>query len=154
MVRYSSRLQQKQTVKFEKIKRRLQVMVINIKHSSDKSEKIKNIHIFFDILKDNLDYLQNDTQLNIISLYKLHEYESAGFNKNKYIKAFKCKNDNKNVKECAICLEEFDNMPESDKPRYKFTLDCNHSFCLNCLYNTILCKCECPLCREYINQYL
>ena len=41
--------------------------------------------IFFDILKDNLDYLQNDTQLNIISLYKLHEYESAGFNKNKYI---------------------------------------------------------------------
>ena len=154
MVRYSSRLQQKRTVKFEKIKRRLQVIIINIKHSPNKSEKIKNIHIFFDILKDNLDYLQNDTQLNIISLYKLHDFESAGFNKNKYIKAFKCKNDNKNVKECAICLEEFDNMPESDKPRNKFTLDCNHSFCLSCIYNTILYKRECPLCREYINQYL
>ena len=64
------------------------------------------------------------------------------------------KKDNKNIKECAICLEEFDNMPETDKYRGKFTLQCNHSFCLNCLYKTIMYKSKCPICRKRINEYL
>ena len=155
MVWRSRRLKEKKHAKFENIKNRLKSAVRTISNSPSNTEKVKNIHNFFDILKDNPDYLYNDTRLNIISLYKLHEFESDGFDKKKYIKAFQSKKDNKNVKECAICLEEFDNMPESDKPHGKFTLVCNHSFCLNCLYKTIMCpKSRCPMCRKSINEYL
>ena len=155
MVWKSRRLKEKKHKKFENIKNKLQSVVITIKNSPSNKEKIKNIHYFFDILINNPDYLYNDTRLNIISLYKLHEFESNGFDKKKYIKAFQSKKDNQNVKECAICLEEFDNMPESDNPHGKFTLVCNHSFCLNCLYKTIMCpKSRCPICRKLINEYL
>ena len=154
MVWKSRRLKEKKHEKYENIKNKLKSAVSIITNSPSNKEKVKNIHHFFDILKDNPDYLYNDTRLNIISLYKLHDFESNGFDKKKYINAFQSKKDNKNIKECAICLEEFDNMLDSDKPCDKFTLECNHSFCLNCLYKTIMCpKSRCPICRKRINEY-
>ena len=154
MVWKSRRLKEKKRERFDKIKNKLKSAVSTIKNSPSNTEKVKNIHHFFDILINNPDYLYNDTRLNIISLYKLHEFESNGFDKKKYIKAFQSKKDNQNIKECAICLEEFDNMPESDNPHGKFTLVCNHSFCLNCIYKTIMYKSKCPMCRKRINEYL
>ena len=154
MVWKSRRLKEKKHEKYENIKNKLKSVVSIITKSPSNKEKVKNIHHFFDILKDNPDYLYNDTRLNIISLYKLHDFESNGFDKKKYINAFQSKKDNKNIKECAICLEEFDNMLVSDKPCDKFTLECNHSFCLNCIYKTIMYKTRCPMCREPINEYL
>ncbi len=154
MVCHSSRLQEKQNQKYEKIKCKLKIIITTIGSSLSNKDKIKNIHHFFDILKDNPDYLYNDTRLNIISLYKLYDFENNGFDKNKYIKAFQSRKDNKNIKECAICMEEFDSMPSTTEHRVKFTLECNHSFCLECLYKTIMYKNKCPMCRHPINEYL
>ena len=154
MVWKSHRLKEKKHERFENIKKKLKSAVSTISDSPSNKEKVKNIHHFFDILINNPDYLYNDTRLNIISLYKLHEFESNGFDKKKYIKAFQSQKDNKNIKECAICLEEFDNISETDKYRGKFTLQCNHSFCLTCIYKTIMYKSKCPICRTRINEYL
>ena len=88
MVWKSHRLKEKKHERFENIKKKLKSAVRTISDSPSKTEKVKNIHHFFDILINNPDYLYNDTRLNIISLYKLHEFESNGFDKKKYIKAF------------------------------------------------------------------
>jgi len=46
---------------------------------------------------------------------------------------------------CAICLDIYKN---------KRTLECEHSFCKNCICHWICSKSNCPLCREPITNNL
>ena len=51
-----------------------------------------------------------------------------------------CYNDNK---DCSICI---DNINE------EFILECNHSFCKDCIYNWLKKSQTCPLCRNEVKE--
>ncbi len=106
------------------------------------------LYRFYNMIIKNPVYVKYDTRFNITAYYKLHELQKfdPDFDKlNKYKKVLEKRNNIYDTKECPICLETI-----SDK----FTLDCNHSYCIECIYNSLSTNKSCPMCREPITEYI
>ena len=105
------------------------------------------IYKFYNMIIKNPVYVKYDTRFNITAYYKLREFQKfdPDFDKSsKYEKVLEKKNNIYDTKECPICLETI---------RDKFTLECNHSYCIECIYNSLLTNKSCPMCREPITEY-
>ena len=97
------------------------------------SEEMKlTFEIVEEILKEYIDNKYNKTQIKIDSTFILYE-------------------NNQEIKECSICLENYENKKE-------IKLNCCHTFCGDCIVTTIKKNIEnkkippCPLCRTDIKS--
>ena len=115
--------------------------------NSSKEKVLYEVYKFYNMIRKNPVYVKYDTRFNITAYYKLREFQKfdPDFDKsNKYEKVLEKKNNIYDTKECPICLETI---------RDKFTLNCNHSYCTECIYNSLSTNKSCPMCREPITEY-
>ena len=116
--------------------------------SKDRDERIIHATQIFDLTIENKHLLKEFTYYTLLTIDKLKDLKLDGFpNADQYIqKITDIQNEGtKSINnECCVCMEEI-------KSNEKFTLNCNHSYCSDCIFNS----CNrvghfCPLCREEI----
>ncbi len=129
-------------------KKSLMHMCDLLDRNSSNEKILYEVYRFFNMILKNPVYVKYDARFNMTAYYKLREFQKfdPDFDKSKnYEKVLKKRNNIYDTKECPICLETI---------RDKFTLECNHSYCIECIYTASATNKSCPMCREPISEYI